>query len=197
MNSQRRASSGRTFVFLGLSGSGKGTQAAHLLRVLPRSMNISTGAAFRRMAGRRNLTGRYIRNILRRGALVPYWAPIYVWLDAFFRRMAGDEHVVFDGAPRRVEEAQVMDDFMRDVGRPLPVAIYLRLPETRARKRLLGRGRADDRSSAIAGRFRFFREHVLSVIGYYRRRGRLITINGDQPIPAVWRDIKRALGIRR
>lgn len=189
--------SGRTFVFLGLSGSGKGTQATRLIAVLGgQARNISTGAAFRRFAARKNLIGDYIRDILRRGALIPYWAPIYVWLDDFFTRLTPDEHLVFDGAPRRVEEARTMDDVMRDVGRSLPVAIFLKLSEAEADRRLLARGRADDHRRAIAGRFRFFTAHVRPVIEYYRRRDRLVTINGGQPVPAVWRDIRRALKLR-
>lgn len=186
----------KTIVFLGISGSGKGTQAQRLLRALPRSVNLSTGKVFRRVASRRNLVGRFIRDILYRGGIVPYWGPAYVWLNAFFERLRGDEHLVFDGAPRLVAEARTMDDFMRDVGRPLPIAIHLRLSLPMARRRLLARGRSDDNRRAIAGRFRFFRECVRSVIAYYRRRGRLITINGDQPVPAVWRDIKRALRLQ-
>ena len=58
------------------------------------------------------------------------------------------------------------------------------------------RGRNDDTQSAIRRRFAWFRKHVRPVITYYRRRRRLITVNGDQPVRAVWRDIRRALDIR-
>lgn len=194
--SRRRGRPGRTFVFLGISGSGKGTQAEFLRRSLRKSRILSTGDGFRRISSRPNFLGRYIREIYRRGGLMPYWAAAHVWLGNFFSRLSREEHIIFEGAPRRVEEAPVLDDFMRDVGRELPVAIYVRLPERAARERLLGRGRDDDNRRAITGRFAFFREHVTKVIVYYRRRGRLITINGEQSVEAVWRDIKKALRLR-
>ncbi|MBI4132555.1 MAG: nucleoside monophosphate kinase [Candidatus Sungbacteria bacterium] len=184
---------GRTIAFLGISGSGKGTQAERLLRALPRSVDISTGGAFRRIAARSNLVGRFTRRVLSRGEIMPYWAPAYVWLNAFFERLKGDESIIFDGAPRLVAEAEMMDDFMRDVGRPLPIAIYLELSPRAARERLLARGRADDNARAIAGRFAFFRRNVRPVIAYYRRHRRLIVINGEQSPAEVWRDIRTAL----
>lgn len=190
---RRRKPGGRAFVFLGISGSGKGTQAELIRRSLAKSRIVSTGDGFRRISNRPNFLGRYVREIYHRGGLMPYWAAAHVWLDDFFARLSREEHIIFDGAPRRVEEAPMLDAFMRDVGRPLPAAIYLRLPARLARERLLARGRSDDRPRAIDERFGFFIKHVQPVIRYYRRHGRLITINGDQSIDAVRRDIRRAL----
>lgn len=127
---------------------------------------------------------------------MPHWAPAYVWLDDFFRRLQRPDHIIFDGTPRRVEEALLLDGVMRDLGRPLPVALYLRLAPRSARVRLIKRGRADDNPQAIAGRFASFRRHVIPIVRYYQRRGRLITVNGDHSVPAVWRDIKRALKLK-
>ncbi len=193
MSMNRNVSSGQTFAFLGISGSGKGTQAARLLRVLPKGVNLSTGRTFRRAAKRSIRVGRFVKGIIERGGIMPYWAAAYVWLNAFFEHLQGDESIVLDGAPRLVAEARMIDDFMHDVGRPAPVAIYLLLHEAEAMRRLLARRRSDDTPSAIRRRFRWFKKHVRPVAAYYRRRGRLITINGDQPVPAVWRDIRKAL----
>ncbi len=194
--SKQRIGKARTIVLLGISGSGKGVQSKRLLRAIPGSVIVSTGEGLRHASRRENLLGCYIRGILRHGDLVPYWGAAHIWLSAFFERLQGDEPLVFDGAPRRIEEAGMLDDFMRDVGRPLPIAIYLRLSAHAARRRLLKRRRADDNLRAIAERFRFFDHSVRPVVRYYRRRGRLITVNGEQPIPEVWRDIRKALKIR-
>ena len=184
---------GRTFVLLGISGSGKDTQVRFLRRALPRSVEISTGDALRAVARRRNRAGRHIAAILRRGGIAPYWSAIYVWLRALFERLNGEEDLIFSGGPRLIEDARMLDDVMTDLGRPLPIVVYLTLSAAEARRRLIKRGRSDDNPRAIAGRFQFFQREVLPVVAYYRRRSRLITINGDQPVPAVWRDIRRAL----
>lgn len=196
MSMNRGHRSARTVVLLGVSGSGKGTQAERLRRALPRSVNLSTGATFRRFAKRPTLVGRFIKRVIERGSILPYWAPAYVWLNSFFERFRGDESIVFDGAPRLTAEARMLDDFMRDVGRPLPIAVYLVLGEGQAARRLLKRGRNDDTFSAIRRRFMWFRKHVRPVVAYYRRRRRLIIVNGNQLVPAVWRDIRKALKLR-
>ena len=189
--------SAQTVIFLGISGSGKDTQAEFLLRAWGRrGKRISTGDGLRRMMRRKNLAGRYVKRVLDRGGLVPAWGPVYVWLSAFIERLEGDEHLVFTGAPRRIGEAILLDGFMRDIGRPLPRAIYLNISDGVVVERLLARGRHDDNPRAIKGRINFFKVHVSEVIRYYRRRRRLVEINGDRDVPAVCRDIKRALNAR-
>lgn len=194
---RRDCRSAQAIIFLGVSGSGKDTQAEFLLRAWGRrGKRISTGDGLRRTALRNSVTGRYIQGVLDRGGLMPAWGPVYVWLSAFIERLHGDEHLVFTGAPRRIEEAVMLDEFMQDIGRPLPRAIYVAVPDRAARERLLSRGRHDDTARAIRGRLNFFKSHVVEVIRYYRRRRRLIEINGNQDVRAVWRDIRKALKIR-
>ena len=185
---------GRTFVFLGISGSGKGTQAKFLERRI-RGRILSTGVAFRAVARTRTFLGRYVADVMRRGGLMPYWGPVYFWLHDSFAHLRREEHIIFEGSPRRIEEAPILDQFMRDLGRPLPIAIYIKLSPREARRRLLERRRSDDTLRAITNRFAFFREHVTGVIRYYQRRDRLITVNGDQSPEAVWRDIRNALRV--
>lgn len=194
MNMNKRARGPKTILLLGISGSGKGTQTSRLLQALPGSVNLSTGRTFRRIASRPNTVGRFIQSIMRSGGRVPYWGPAYVWLNAFFEQLRGDEPVIFDGSPRSIAEARMIDDFMGDIGRSLPTAIYIVLSEREAQRRLLKRRRTiDDRLKAVRRRFAWFTKDVRPVIAYYRRRGRLITVNGAQPVPAVWRDIRKAL----
>lgn len=178
---------------MGISGSGKGTQADFLMKALPRTVNISTGDGLRWIMRRKSAVGRYLRGVLTRGGLAPLWSVAYIWLAEFVENLRGDENLIFDGAPRRVDEARLMDDFMRDVGRKPPVAIYLRLSRREATRRLLKRGRFDDNPQAIEERFRFFKSRVQPVIRYYQKRGRLVVVNGEQSVSEVWRDIKKAL----
>lgn len=186
----------RTFAVLGVSGSGKDTQAGFLLKVLPKARRISTGDGLRRMAGRSNAVGRFAKRVIERGGLFPAWTPIYLWLSEFIEKLDGDESVIFTSGPRRLEEAAMLDAFLRDIGRPAPVAIYLKLSSAVAKSRLLARGRSDDSPRAIANRITFFKHNVQPVIRYFQRRGRLIVVDGMQPIPEVWREIKKKLQLQ-
>ena len=110
---RRRPKRGRTIILLGISGSGKGTQASLLSGHLRGSVNISTGDSFRRMAKKKNLLGRFLAAILKEGDLVPYWGPAYVWLTRFFERLKGDEDVILDGAPRLIEPLRLPEQVSR------------------------------------------------------------------------------------
>ncbi|OHA09561.1 MAG: hypothetical protein A3A44_01660 [Candidatus Sungbacteria bacterium RIFCSPLOWO2_01_FULL_60_25] len=193
---RRRLRSAKTYVILGVSGSGKDTQAGLLLKALPKAYRISTGDSMRKMVKRKNAVGRYVAGVLSRGGLLPAWTPIYLWLAEFAEKLDGDESVFFTSGPRRIEEAKLLDRFLNDIGRPAPVALYLRIPASVAAARLRARGRHDDTPAAIRGRVAFFNEHVRPVIAYYRRSGRLIEVNGDQPVLGVSVEIKRKLHLR-
>lgn len=191
---KRRA---RTYIVLGVSGSGKDTQAGFLLRAITKARRISTGDGLRAMAKKRNAVGRYVRGVLRDGRLLPAWAPIYLWLSEFVERLRGDETTIFTSGPRRVDEAELLDAFCRDLGRDLPVMIHLNIPHAVARERLLSRRRGDDTPKVIAERLKFYEKHVRDVVRYYRRQGRCIEINGNQTPERVWSDIRKALRLPR
>ncbi|MBI4132027.1 MAG: nucleoside monophosphate kinase [Candidatus Sungbacteria bacterium] len=187
----------RTIFLIGISGSGKGTQAAKLRRILRPSYYLEIGKRVRRYIGRRTIGGERITQTTTRGELIPTWTLLAILGLELLERIPPGIHIITDGTPRRLAEAELWDEIVQDAGRPLPVALYLALSERQARRRLLKRGRpVDDHPAAIRRRFAYFRKDVLPVVTYYRARRRLVTVNGDQPIQAVWRDIRRALKLR-
>src|SRR3989344_6696549 len=175
--SRRDLRNAQTYIILGISGSGKDTQAVFLAKALPKACRISTGDGMRKLVRRRNSVGRYVSKVLSRGGLLPAWTPIYLWLSEFAKRSDGDESLLFTSGPRRIEEARMLDAFLRDIGRPKPTAVYLRIAPSVAAARLRARGRHDDTPAAIRARIAFFNEHVRPVISYYRRSGRLVEVN--------------------
>lgn len=55
--------------------------------------------------------------------------------------------------------------------------------------------RPDDTEQGVKERLKWFKAEVIPAIEYYRKKGELIEINGDQPIDKVTKDILRAFGI--
>ena len=49
--------------------------------------------------------------------------------------------------------------------------------------------RADDKPEAIKKRLQEFKEHTIPVINYYKKKNRLVEINGEQSIEKVFEDI--------
>ncbi len=53
--------------------------------------------------------------------------------------------------------------------------------------------RKDDNEKAIRNRLGWFKKEVMPVINYYKKRGKLIRINGEQLIEAVFKDVLKAV----
>ncbi len=188
-----------TFVILGRSGCGKGTQAKFILRRLGKrnTQHLETGRFFREIMKKYdNPTVEIARKVMARGQIFPAWFSASTWLKLVVEKGIVRNHWVFDGAPRWLWEAKLIDEVMRWHGRPLPLCIYIDTSRKEATKRLLLRGRADDNFSAINNRMNFFMRLVLPTIRYYGEKKRLIRINGNMLPGKVWHELDRALAGR-
>lgn len=90
---------------------------------------------------------------------------------------------VLDGFPRTVEQAIALDVLMEERG-PL-VVVELAVPDEELVRRLAHRrtieGRADDDESVVRERLVVYRKATAPLLELYRRRGALVTIDGDLP----------------
>lgn len=175
-----------TLVLLGRSGCGKGTQARFLLEHFkPRGAHhIETGRFIREMIRGKSITAVITRRRYGRGEIMPAWIPVYLWTNELVEKELVEDHLIFDGAPRRLIEAKVLDEFMAWHGRPLPVCIYIDITRKEAARRLLARGRMDDTSAVIKNRLDYFSREVLPVIRYFAKHRRMIRVDGA-PAPEI------------
>lgn len=186
-----------TLVFLGRSGSGKDTQLELLAARYKPHLIISTGDLFRALSGSKSPFGKKVRDLLAVGALPPSWLASFLWLRELIKKLEEGQHLLTTGAIRRVDEAELLDTVMKFLGRKKPIAIHLAVSEEEATRRLLARGRGDDTPEAVKARLQYFKEDVLPVVEYYRRKGRLIETNGELPVEEIHANIINALKERR
>lgn len=188
--------SGATFVFIGRSGCGKGTQAELLQKHLAEKgydvLRLGTGDFARERAAKETLTGKWIKSILDAGGFFPDWLAGALMLEMIEPRltMAG-QVLLLDGSPRRMHEAQVLDEFMAHLKRPPVRAIYLDIGEDESRRRMLARGRSDDMEVAITSRLSWFTAKVAPVLDYYGDR--LISVSGEGVPEAISANIIESL----
>lgn len=184
-----------TFVLVGRSGSGKGTQALFLLRKfgLKNSSHLETGRFLRRLIKKTSPTIFLAREFMHAGRKLPSWMAAYTWLRKLVEGGAAVKHLVFDGAPRSIWEAELIDEVVAWHGRPLPICIYIDVSVKEATKRLLGRNRSDDHLFSIRNRLRFFEKDVLPVVEYYKKRNRLIHLDGSLAADRVSVELLEAL----
>ncbi len=186
----------KTFIMIGRPGAGKGTQAKLLAQKLGGQV-IDSGARCREIATQDTFFGRKTKAVIDSGDLMPEWFSIYLFEDALIK-LEPAQAVVFEGAGRKLLEAQEFDRAANWLERPYQV-VYLSAPEEELRKRLLERagvqGRADDAAAAIEVRMQRFAEHTEPSIEYFRSRGVLVEVSSLPPIEEVHQSVLKALTI--
>lgn len=197
-----------TIIFIGRSGSGKGTQADLLYSYLEKKygskeavaekvFRLETGKSLREIANGPTYTGSLVKGILTRGGLLPEFMTVYVWTNIFVSHFKEGQDILIDGSPRRLQEATALDTAFGFYGRHTVHVVFLDVPIEGATTRLKARGRFDDTDADIKNRMNWFDSDVIPAINYYRdnANGRytFLDINGDQSIEAVHKDIVKAI----
>lgn len=190
-----------TYIFVGKSGCGKGTQAdllrAYYKKTFPKGQffSLETGAKFRDLAAQKNYTSSLAKKINDVGGLQPEFLCVAFWGDLFIKNMVADTALFIDGSPRKLYEAYILDGALEFYNRKDIFVIYLETTSDEVTERLLKRGRADDTPSGIAQRLRWYETDVVPSINFFREnpRYRFLTINGTQPIEKVHADIIREI----
>ncbi len=186
----------RTVLFIGRPGSGKETQARRLADDTGFHI-FSTGERFRELREHRDALGERVKEVYDTGRLMPSWFAEYLFEDALLRLPHGTG-VIFEGTGRWRPEAELFDEVATWLGRPYNV-LNLEVGEEEAMRRQLSRaqfgGRPDSNSEEkIRIRFKEFKEHTLEAIDFFREKGVLIDIRGEQGPDAIAADIRNALG---
>jgi len=187
-----------TFIFIGRSGSGKGTQAELLIKYLKQTSQASvfyleTGRYVRELISQPTYSSRLAKAVSEIGERQPDFVAIYLWANFLIDNLVGGEHLVFDGTPRSLVEAQALDTAVAFYKLAKPRVIFLDVSAARARARLANRGREDDDKDGIEKRLGWYERDVEPVIDYYRRHSgyQFVRIDGDQEVEMIHGEIKK------
>ena len=119
------------FIFIGASGCGKGTQVEKLKEYLNQAdpgrpiLYIQTGAEFRKFIQGSSLTQNLSKEIAVKGGLQPEFVTVYLWIRVLIEQYTGNEHLIFDGTPRKLHEAGVLNSIIGFYGLPKPHVINM------------------------------------------------------------------------
>ncbi|HOB34580.1 MAG: adenylate kinase [Firmicutes bacterium] len=208
-------------VLLGPPGAGKGTQA-ELIKEHFNIPHISTGDMLRAARAAKTPLGQQAEKYMEAGELVP--DDIVVGIVA--ERLAQPDcqnGFLLDGFPRTVEQALALERTNTRVD----AVISIEVPRDILVERLSGRricrqcGRAwhvqfnpppslqrcqcggelyqrsDDQPETVRQRLDVYEAQTSPLKDWYRQRGLLVAVDGNQPIEAVFADILSALGVSR
>jgi adenylate kinase len=123
-------------LLFGPPGVGKGTQA-DLLAQNNSFIKFSTGDILRDVVASKSKLGDQITSFLDRGVLVP--DNIISTLARQFIETHKKDHILFDGFPRNLNQAETLTDDMQGMKLSLNVAIEMHLDKAELIKRLINR----------------------------------------------------------
>lgn len=187
----------KSFIFIGRSGCGKGTQSALLTEYIKKIdpnrsiLNIQVGDEFRKFILGSSDTQKISKEIYDEGGLQPEFLAIYMWANVLVEKFTKNEHIIMDGMPRKVHEAGVLDSIFDFYDLERPVVIHLDISREISVERLTARKRFDDNAEDIVTRQNWYETDVVPAINYYRNNNKyqFLHINGDRPIEEVHKDI--------
>jgi adenylate kinase len=184
-------------LLLGPQGSGKGTQAKLIVTTygIPQ---IATGDMIREIKELDTDLGRRVRAIYDRGDLVDD-ATIVDLIESRLDRGDTIPGFVLDGFPRNTAQAEALDALLARLDRNLDIVFQLQVADRevlleRLQKRAVEEGRTDDTPEAIRKRLEIYDRDTAPLVEYYRStRGNVVGIHADQPVEAVFAEIRAAL----
>ncbi len=195
----------KTFIFIGKSGSGKGTQAELLKSYLEKNdsrsvLYLETGAELRKLVKGGGYTGELTKKIIDVGGLMPEFLPVYLWSKLFLDNLKGNEHIITDGMPRKLQEALILDGAFNFYERKKTTVVYLDVSidsvVARLQKRGKETGRTDDLNiETIKNRLTYFEKDVWPVVDYYRQNPayNFLHIDGEPSVEDIHKDIMKRL----
>ncbi len=173
-------------VLIGIQGAGKSTQG-NMLSEKYDIPYLSSGHIFREMAKEKTELGRWLKETLNSGALVPDDTTLEVVLT-YLEKPEYAKGYILDGFPRTVPQAEAFNGSIDKV-------VFIDVSDKEALWRISGRvsDRQDETLQALRKRIELFHTVTKPVLDYYDALGKMVRIDGEQDVDGVFSQITEAL----
>lgn len=191
----------------GMQGAGKGTVGKRVAKHFGLEV-FETGEALRTLAAQDSELGKKVKEIIEAGNLVPNEIVMGI-VENFINKLPAGKSVLFDGIPRKIEQANSLNALLEKNGRDYK-ALLINISKETALRRITTRKicsnckevypasykenvcakcgaplttRADDNTEAIKVRLEAFDKETVPTIEIYKDK--LIEIDGEGTIEEV------------
>jgi len=180
-------------IIFGPPGAGKGTQAQKISQSF-NLIHLSTGALLREEVSQQTAIGQKVQAIMANGELVG---------DDIVDEIVKNEieknglsaGFIFDGYPRTISQAKKLDTLLTTKALPLVLNLEVSSEELINRLKLRGQesGRADDNEITISNRLLVYAQQTQPLLDFYAEKKRLINVDGQGSIEAVFNSLKEQI----
>lgn len=176
-------------VLFGPPGSGKGTQAQHLIEKY-KLKQISTGDLFRYNMKNNTELGQMAKSYIDKGLLVPDAVTTDMLIDEV-KKTTGTNGFIFDGYPRTANQTQALEGIVKEVlDGEISVCLSLIVDDEILVERLIKRGetsgRTDDSNEEIIrNRIKEYYTKTAEVAELYKQQGKYVEVNGVGEIDEI------------
>ena len=186
----------RNIVLFGAPGAGKGTHAT-LLAEKYGLLHLSTGEMLRDEVSRNTPIGQRVKDLMDQGELVGNDLVAQL-VDKALREAPDGSSFIFDGFPRTVEQAQVLEYLLSCHKRRLDFVVSIDVPREelirRIHERSLVSNRSDDNEATIRHRLEEYDRKTKPVLDYYKVSGMLYSVDGSGSINETGNRILQVIG---
>ncbi len=205
-------------LIMGLPGAGKGTQAAKIVEKF-HVAHISTGDMFRAAMANQTEMGVLAKSYIDKGELVPDEVTNGIVKERLSQDDIKETGFLLDGYPRTIEQAHALDETLAELGIELEGVINIEVNPDCLLERLSGRiihrktgetfhkvfnppvdykeedyyQREDDKPETVKRRLDVNIAQGEPIIAFYRSKGLVHDIQGNQDINDVFSDIEKVL----
>ena len=207
----------KDIIFVAAPAAGKGTQSARLVDKY-NFIHISTGDLLRDEAGKDTELGNKLKEMLATGKLISDDI-VNELLEKRINEVK-DQPKIFDGYPRTLAQAKLLDSFLKDY-----MVIYLDVPYEVAAERILGRltcpkchkvyndkslkpkvpglcdnckielqRRKDDNEETFKIGYAAYEKNCKPVIEYYREKGILVELDASKDPQTTFEQFEQIIG---
>lgn len=201
-------------ILLGAPGAGKGTQASKISEKYS-LLHISTGDIFRENIKGGTEIGKIAKSYIDRGALVPDEVTCKI-VEERLKKQDAQSGYMLDGFPRNVFQAEELDKFSN-----VDICLNIEVDENLLMDRICGRRvcscgesyhvstlngadtcakcgkklyrRDDDNPETVKARLSTYNKQTAPLADYYRRQGKLKTVNGNGSADEVFASVTKIL----
>lgn len=193
-----------TFIFVGRSGSGKGTQLELLKKYLTEKhpeqefKSIIMGEIYRAFFSEKGYVQEIANDITtKQGKFQPDFLTNSLFVYKGIHSVDGTSNLFIDGYPRTVGQFQTLKDLFEYIKMTNPVFINVVVSADSVRNRMRARGRNDDSDLAIESRLGEYERAIVPMLEVVKKDSsvKYIEVDGEPAPEEIHKDIIAKLGL--